>query len=392
MNAGTLLLDFGLVLGAAMAGGLLAKLLRQPVLLGYLIAGMIIGPNTPGFVGNVDIVHHIADWGVTLLMFTMGVHFDLRALWPVRRIAVFGALLQVALTIALGFALGVALGWGAYRSLYLGCILALSSTLVAMRELDQRGHSNTSHGRLTLGILIVQDLLTVILVGVLPSLGGTGGEPLASTAYRILLSVVLLGAVVLILALVYPHLLALIVRARSEELLVLAAVSVCFVVAFASRMLGFSIELGAFIAGLVISETEHRHRVLAEVMPLRHLFGSVFFVSIGMIVRPEYLTKAWPVVLGVVALVLIGKTLVTVLAVRGLGASWNTARVAGFGLAQIGEFSFVLAGVGVSAGALPPEMRDLTTAVAVATIAATPYWLSLGARLPREPAIIYQQG
>ena len=383
MNQYTLLLDLGIIFLAAMAGGLLARWLKQPVLLGYLAAGLVIGPNTPGFTGNVQAVKVIANWGVTLLMFSVGVHFNLRTLWPMRRVAVGGGLLQMAATGLLGYGTGRLLGFGAFESAYLGCALSISSTLVAMKTMEERGETSSVQSRTMLGILIVQDIATVLMVGLLPVVGGAAKTGAVGVLPDIGRNTALLFAVVGTLFLVYPRLLQLAVRAGTHEVFILTVVSTCFVAAFAVEDLGFSIELGAFIAGLIVSESDLAHQVLAEVVPLRDLFGSVFFVSIGMMMQPAFAVEHWPMLAAVCLVVLAGKAAIAAGAVRASGMHPRIAVISGMGLAQIGEFSFVLAGVGLDAKVISRSLYDLILCTAVVTIALTPLWVSLGPRAYR---------
>jgi CPA2 family monovalent cation:H+ antiporter-2 len=376
----------------ALVGGLIARRLRLPAIVGYIAAGVLIGPFTPGFVADPEIAAELAEIGVILLMFGVGVHLSLRDLVAVRAIAVPGALCQVAVTTTLGTLAGLALGWDVGGSVVLGIGVSVTSSVVLARALTERGALASTAGRISLGWSIVQDLLTVAVLVLLPAiaplLGGTTatdagpfglagdiafavGKAVAFTA------LMLVGGVRII-----PWLLAMVARQGSRELFTLGVLAIGMGVAFAAASLfGVSLALGAFLAGAVLSESDMSHQAAAEALPLRDAFAVLFFVSIGMLVDPAFL-MAHPVEIGAVAIVVMLATpLVALLAVTTLGQSPKVALVVAAGLAQIGEFSFIVATLGASLGLLPEAGMQLIVATALLTIALNPLAFRVADRL-----------
>jgi CPA2 family monovalent cation:H+ antiporter-2 len=378
--------EIGIVLAAALAGGLVARALRLPVLIGYLLAGIAVGPHTPGFIAEKATVATVADLGVALLMFAVGVQFSLDELTHVRRIALGGGAVQIGGTILLGLLLGLAFGWGVYGGLFLGCALALSSTAVMLKILEERGELGTSHGRAMLGILVVQDLSLVLMIVLLPALTSFQSEGLRALS---VLGIALLKALLFLLATVLmatrgaPALLHRVVHTGSRELFLLTVVCLCLVAAYAAEMMGLGLALGAFLAGIVVSESGYAHEVFGQVRPLRDVFASVFFVSVGMLLDPRFLLANFATVGAVVLTILIGKSLLTMGALLGLGAQGRVAVLTGVGLAQIGEFSFVLATVGSSRGLISAEIASVLLASALITILLAPFVFGAGDRLYR---------
>ncbi|HEU4753226.1 MAG TPA: cation:proton antiporter, partial [Armatimonadota bacterium] len=293
----------GTALLAALAGGIVARLLRLPLLVGYLLAGVVVGPHTPGIVADEQTVRPVAQLGVALLMFAVGTHLSLRELGAARRIALIGGGGQILGTLLLGFALGVALGWGLYGGVFLGCALALSSTAVVMRLLEERGELGTAHGTAMMVVLVVQDLAVVVMVALLPSLAqiSTGG---AGALTGVGLSLLKAGlSVTLTVALAMrgvPALLRRVAQTGSTELFLLVVVCICLVAGYLAQLAGLSLELGAFLAGVVISESDYAHEVFSQVRPLRDVFASLFFVSVGMLLNPGAVSRYWVPVLLVV--------------------------------------------------------------------------------------------
>jgi CPA2 family monovalent cation:H+ antiporter-2 len=375
------LTDLSLALLAALAGGFLARLLRLPLLIGYLLAGIAVGPHTPGFIADEVAVHSVATLGVALLMFAVGTHLSLKELQAVRRIALLGGGLQLIGTILLGTTLGLALGWGAYGGLFLGCALALSSTAVMMRMLEERGELGTGHGTAMMGVLVVQDLAVVLMVALLPSLAMLSSE---GTAALLGVGAALLkaaGFVTLTLLLAtwgVPALLDRVARTGSQELFLLVVVCVCLAAGYLAQLAGLSLELGAFLAGLMMSESDYAHEVFNQVRPLRDLFASVFFVSVGMLLDPGFVVAHWAPVLAVVLAIVVGKALITGASVYAAGVHGRTAVLTGVGLAQIGEFSFVLTGIGTQQKLIAPEIASVVLAAALITILLTPFVFAAG--------------
>jgi CPA2 family monovalent cation:H+ antiporter-2 len=394
MHETEFLTNVAVALLAALAGGFLARAMRLPVLIGYLVAGVFIGPHTPGVIASPEIVHAVAKLGVALLMFTVGVHFSLDRLKSVRRVALLGGGLQIAGTVALGVLLGLALGWGLYGGLFLGCAISLSSTAVMTKLLEERGEEGSPHGEALLAVLIAQDLCVVVMTPLLPALsdvarhGVSAAKALAGAA----LSGGLLLALILLLAMrVVPALMKRMTGMGSPELFLLTGLGICLAAALAAERAGIGLELGAFLAGLVISETDYAHELFAQIRPLRDVFAALFFVSIGMLLNPSFLRLHWVAVAAVVAAIVFGKALISALAVRAAGRPGRTAVIAGLGLAQIGEFSFVLASIGSARGLIPGEISGVILSAALISLVLAPFLFSaafpLAARLDAAPAL-----
>ena len=369
--------------GLALVLGLVASRLKVPPLVGYLVAGMAIGPATPGFVGDVGLAGQLAEIGVMLLMFGVGLHLSLGDLLSVRRIAVPGALVQIALATALGTGAAKLWGWSLGEALVLGFALSCASTVVLIRALESRGLLDSVDGRIAVGWLVVEDLAMVLALVLLPPLaallGGTApaAAPGGSVAGAI---AVTLGKVVLFVVLmvvvgrrVFPRLLFWVARTGSRELFTLCVVATAVGVAFgAAKLFDVSFALGAFFAGTMMRESEYAHRAADESLPLRDAFSVLFFVSVGMLFEPRVLLEHPVKVLVVAAVILVGKTLGAVGLVLAFRYPLGTALTIGASLAQIGEFSFILAGLGASLGLLPPEGRSLVLVGAILSIAVNP--------------------
>jgi monovalent cation:H+ antiporter-2, CPA2 family len=369
------LTNLGIALLAAMVGGFAARLFKMPLLVGYILAGIVVGPHTPGVTADSHAVHEVARLGVALLMFAVGVQFHLEDMLAVRKIALVGGGIQIGGTILLGWLVGLALGWGHYGGLFLGCALALSSTAVMMRILEERGELGTSHGTVMLGILVVQDLAVVVMVTLLPSLATLaqqGTSALAGLALSILRAGVSVTLALLLARRWIPALLQRAARLNSPELFLILVVCVCLGAAYLAQLAGLSLEIGAFLAGLVISESDYAHEVFSQIRPVRDIFASLFFVSVGMLLDPQFLAGHVPAVLAVVATILVGKALLSGIPIYALGAHGKTAIFAGLGLAQIGEFSFILASMGSDRKLIPVEEADVILSAALITMLLTP--------------------
>lgn len=376
--------QIGIVLVAALLGGLVARALRLPVLIGYLLAGIVIGPHTPGFIANEETVKTVADLGVALLMFAVGVQFSLDELNHVRRIALIGGGAQILGTVALGLGLGVLFGWGVYGGLFLGCALALSSTAVMLKVLEERGELGTAHGNSMLGILVVQDLSLVLMIILLPALSAfatDGAKALVGVGIALLKALLFLLITVLMATRGAPALLNRVAKTGSRELFLLTVVCLCLVAGYAADQMGLGLALGAFLAGIVVSESGYAHEVFGQVRPLRDVFASVFFVSVGMLLNPAFVLANWGIIAAVVLTILIGKALVTMIALRLLGAPGRVVVLTGLGLAQIGEFSFVLATIGAARGLIPPDVSNVILSSALITILLAPFVFGAGGAL-----------
>ncbi|MCH7344833.1 Kef family K(+) transporter [Pelomonas sp. CA6] len=369
--------------GMALILGFLAERMRVPALVGYLVAGIIIGPGTPGFVADVKLASQLSEIGVMLLMFGVGLHFSLRDLLAVRRIAVPGAVVQMTLATLLGMGVAWLWGWSWGSALVFGLSLSCASTVVLLKALEARGVLESMNGRIAVGWLVVEDLATVLVLVLLPPLagvlgGGTGpaagADPLWRTVGWTLLQVAAFIALMLVAGRrVLPWLLWQISRTGSRELFTLSVVAAAIGIAYgAAQLFSVSFALGAFFAGMVMRESEFSHRAAQESLPLRDAFSVLFFVAVGMLFEPAILLDKPLHVLVVVAIIMLGKSAAALLLVLALRYPLNTALTVSASLAQIGEFSFILAGLGLSLGLLPQEGMSLMLAGALISIALNP--------------------
>ena len=369
-------------LGLALVLGFLATRVRLPALVGYLLAGVVIGPYTPGFVADAAMASQLAEIGVMLLMFGVGLHFSLGDLLAVRKIAVPGAVVQIMVATALGMAVALWWGWSLGGALVFGIALSVASTVVLLRALETLGILDTYTGRIAVGWLVVEDLAMVLVLVLLPPLSGVlGGNTAAATSVSIwqTLGWTLLqvgGFVALMLVVgrrVFPWVLWQVARTGSRELFTLCVVAAAVGIAFGSAVLfGVSFALGAFFAGMVMRESEFSHRAAQESLPLRDAFAVLFFVSVGMLFNPSVMWERPLQVLAVVAIIIVGKSLAAAALVLAFRYPLHTALTVSASLAQIGEFSFILVGLGASLGLLPPEGASLVLAGALISIALNP--------------------
>ncbi|MDQ8756829.1 YbaL family putative K(+) efflux transporter [Sphingosinicella sp. LHD-64] len=366
----------GLVIAFAL--GALAHRLRMPPIVGYLLAGVAVGPFTPGFVADANLASELAEIGVILLMFGVGLHFSLRDLLSVKNIAVPGALVQIATATLMGMALAWALGWSVSAGFVFGLSLSVASTVVLLRALQSRDLVETERGRIAVGWLIVEDLAMVLALVLLPALANTagqGGTELLSSVLGIVLKVAGFIAFMLVVGRrIIPWLLHWVVHTGSRELFRLAVLAIALGVAFGAAIaFDVSFALGAFFAGMILGETPLSRRATEETLPLRDAFAVLFFVSVGMLFNPAVITQQPGPLLATVAIIVVGKSVAAYLIVRAFGHPTQTAMAVSVSLAQIGEFSFILAGLGTGLGILPPEGRDLILAGAILSILVNPF-------------------
>lgn len=383
MHDSGLILNIAVALGAALAGGLLARLVHLPVILGYILAGVIVGPSTPGFVADAETVRTLAEVGVALLMFSLGVEFSLHELNAVRKIAVLGGSLQVGLCIGAGATIGLALGWSWQSSILLGMIVAMSSSIVALKLLMLRGDMSTRYGRVAVGMAVFQDLMVVPMFIAVPVLAQDSGNLLHDIAWSVGTAVAILVAVIVVGTRAAPWLLERVAATSSRELFLLTVIVVALGTALATEAAGLSLALGAFLAGIVVSDTDFRHQVVAEIVPLREAFATLFFVSIGMLVDFSLLREHFILAFAFVLIIALLKFSVFSGVVRGFGLSAGTAVLVGVLLAQIGEFSLILAGEGLDNGLLSDERYDLVLIGTLGTILVTPFAVGAGPKLAR---------
>jgi CPA2 family monovalent cation:H+ antiporter-2 len=369
--------------GLALILGFIAARLKVPPLVGYLLAGILLGPSTPGFVADIGLASQLAEIGVMLLMLGVGLHFSVADLMAVRRIAIPGAVLQIAVATVMGLSVGMAWGFGLGGGLVFGLCLSVASTVVLLKALEARGVLESMNGRIAVGWLVVEDLVMVLVLVLLPPLapllGGQaaagpaadGGQGLWTTLGLTLAKVAAFIALMLIVGRrVFPKLLWWVAKTGSRELFTLCVVAAAVGVAFASaKLFDVSFALGAFFAGMMMRESEFSHRAADESLPLRDAFSVLFFVSVGMLFQPMVLVQEPLRVLVVVAIIMVGKTLAAIALVLAFRYPMNSALTIGASLAQIGEFSFILAGLGMALGLMPQEGHSLILAGALISIA-----------------------
>ncbi|MFP4592285.1 cation:proton antiporter [uncultured Ralstonia sp.] len=375
--------------------GTLAQRLRMPPLVGYLCAGVVAGPFTPGFVADQSLAPQLAELGVILLMFGVGLHFSMKELLAVKSIAIPGALGQIVLATLMGMGLAWLLGWDWGPGLVFGLALSVASTVVLLKAMEERGIESSHEGRIAVGWLIVEDLVMVVALVLLPALsgvlGGTGSTAVGGWEIAKILAVTL-GKVVAFAALmlvvgrrVIPWMLERIVLTGSRELFRLAVLATALGVAYGATVLfGVSFALGAFFAGMVLAESAFSQRAAEESLPLRDAFAVLFFVSVGMLFDPRVLIDDTWAVLGTVLIVVLGKSLAAFAVVRAFGHPSKTALTISASLAQIGEFSFILIGLGITFEILPVRARGLLLAAAILSILLNPLMFALIGRVKRE--------
>lgn len=382
----TLITTIAAALGLALAMGIIAVRLKLPPLVGYLLAGIVIGPATPGFVADLELSAQLAEIGVMLLMFGVGLHFSLDDLLAVRRIALPGAIVQITVATLLGMAVTKLWGWVFSSGIVFGLSLSVASTVVLLKALESRGVLETVNGRIAVGWLVVEDLVAVVVLVLLPPLatslvGHTSAPGSAATGRDLFRTLVLtIGQVTVFIALmlvvgrrVFPKLLWYVARTGSRELFTLCIIAAAVGIAFGSaKLFGVSFALGAFFAGMVLSESPLSHRAAEESLPLRDAFSVLFFVSVGMLFDPAVLLRHPLQVVAVIVIIVIGKSLAASALVLLFRYPLNTALTVSAGLAQIGEFSFILAGMGISLKLLPAESQSLILAGAIISIAVNP--------------------
>lgn len=372
--------------GFALIFGFIAERFKIPALVGYLAAGILIGPATPGFVADMSIASELAEIGVMLLMFGVGLHFSFKDLLAVKKIAIPGAVVQMSIATVLGMMLAMSWGWTWGQALVLGLSLSCASTVVLLKALEKRGALETMNGQIAVGWLVVEDLATVLILVILPPLAGVLGGSLLTEASaegagelwltlgQTLLQIVAFVVLMLVVGRrLIPWLLWQVTKTGSRELFTLLIIAAAIGIAFgASALFNVSFALGAFFAGMVMKESEFSHRAAEESLPLRDAFSVLFFVSVGMLFEPTILFNEPLKVLAVVAIIVLGKSLAALMLVLVMKYPLNTALIISVSLAQIGEFSFILAGLGLTLGVLPAEGMSLVLAAALISIVLNP--------------------
>ena len=374
-----LIVDLVVMLAAAAGGGLLAAILRQPVILGYLVGGAIVGPAGLGVVKELIQVETLAQFGAAFLLFALGVEFSFAEIKKVQGVSLGGGALQILSTILITALISIGVGWVTTppQGVFLGAILSLSSTAVVLKCLMERNETETQHGRVMLGILVVQDLALGLMLAVLPALDRPSEEIGLAVGIALLKTALLAGGAIVAGIWLIPPFLRLLARTESRELFLLGTVALCLGIALLTEYMGLSIEMGAFIAGLMISEVEYADQTLTYVEPIRDIFASLFFAAIGMLIDPTFIWNNLELILGLVALVLIGKFLIMTPLVLAFRYSLKTSLIVGLGLAQIGEFSFVLASRGQALGLVSRRIYLLILGTTAVTLMITPFVLRL---------------
>ena len=380
-----LIVEMVTVIGAATAGGYLASRLKQPVLLGYLLGGMVIGPSGFGLVALEGDIQVLAEIGVALLLFALGVEFSLKDLLRMRTIALGGGTLQILLTILLGGGLAFTTGWASTlpKAVFLGAVLSLSSTAVVLKSLLERNEVQTAHGQIMLAILIVQDLGLGLLLAVLPVLTQPTEEIGTALLMALLKVTGFLVCAILAGKWLIPNLVRLVAQQGSPELFLLSILGLCLGIALITSAIGLGIEMGAFVAGVMVSNVEYADHALDRLLPMRDVFATLFFASIGLLINPLFLLQNVGVLVGLVAIAMVGKAIVVTGIVRLFGFPLKTALTVGMGINQIGEFSFVLAGVAQSSGVFTENLYGLVVGTTAVTLLLTPFGLRLTPRLLR---------
>jgi K+:H+ antiporter len=369
-----LLINIAVALVLAFVGGAIAGRVGLPTIVGYMLAGIAIGPFTPGFVGDVDTVSQLAELGVIFLMFGVGLHFSLGDLWKVKDIAIPGAVGQTIIATVLGYALTQAWGWPKSASLVLGLAISVASTVVLIRGLMSNGLLNTPHGQAAIGWLVFEDLATILILILMPGMAaGSGGIDWVKLGLTLLKAAAFVGILLFVGKKLIPWVLLGVARTGSRELFILAVLAISLGTALgAAELFGVSLALGAFVAGVVVGESPLSHQVSADLLPFREAFSVLFFVSIGMLVNLRYLANNVGQVLALTALIVFGKYIITVLLGFLIRRPARTFLVVAAGLSQIGEFSFILGQAGLSLGLLDQDQYSLILAGALLSITVNP--------------------
>ncbi|HUV52929.1 MAG TPA: cation:proton antiporter [Dehalococcoidia bacterium] len=370
--------DMAIVLAAALLGGIIARRLKLPIIIGYILSGVAIGPYGLKLVQDVKDVETLATIGVVLLMFTIGMEFSFKVLRDIGRIAVFGGIAQIIATAAMGFGAGRLFDWSITESVLFGFFIAMSSTIIVLKTLMERGELGTPHGRVMLGILLVQDLSVVPIIIILPSLGeGAGTVFTGEWGWTILKAISFLAAILVLGFWFLPWFMRRVAEGRARELFLLTVVCLCFGAAFGAYYVGLSVALGAFLAGLMVSESPYAHQSRAEIGPLRDLFATLFFVSLGMLADPSFTVNNITEIAIIVTIIVAGKFVIVSAVTWLFGYSGKTTLFASSGLFQIGEFSFIIAALALETGVISNHVYSVTLAAAGITILLTPFAMGL---------------
>jgi len=370
--------SIAILLAAALVGGMIAHRLRQPVILGYLIVGVAVGPHALGLVGDLALIEAAATMGVALLMFTLGLEVSVSQLRQVGKVGLRGGIAQIVITFALGLLVGLILfRWSLSQAALFGLVISLSSTAVCLKILMDRGELDSVHGRIMIAILIIQDVSVVVMMVAVPLVGSTLQTLPMALAVAMGKTIFFTGVAIVSGLWVLPWLMGRIGGVRSRELFLLTVLVLCLGAALATQIFGLSAVFGAFLIGLVLRETKFAHQALAEITPLRDIFATLFFVSLGMLLDPSFIIDYWSSVVVIVGTIIVIKFLVIFGIVRLFGYSGRIASIVGVGLFQIGEFAFILAQAGISSNLISEHFYSLILASAIITMLLTPISISL---------------
>ena len=361
--------DLAYIFGAAVVGGAIARVLRQPLILGYVLGGIIIGPFTPGpTISDVHQFEGLAEVGVILLMYSIGLEFSFKDLLKVKWVALIGAPLGIVLSIGMGIGVGHLLHWNWQQGAAIGAIVSVASTMVLSRFLVERGLMQSEKGQIMIGITLVEDLAVVVLTILLPSIGDINGGRLLALAIGLAKSIGILVPVMIAAYWLIPHLMRRVIAEDNPEFFVLVALALGFATAAITEAVGLSLALGAFLAGLLVSESNAGEETLKHMLPLRDAFVALFFVTMGVLVNPRVIISNPSLLLVIVGLTVVGKFVIWTLVVKLFRSTWKTALVVGLGLTQIGEFSYVLVQVARDAHLVSSDVYNATLAASVVSI------------------------
>jgi len=361
--------DLAYVFGAAVVGGAVARVLRQPLILGYVLGGILVGPFTPGItVTDVHQFELLAEVGVILLMYSIGLEFSFRDLLRVKWVAIVGGPLGILLSLGLGLGVGALLGWTWQQGIAVGAIISVASTMVLSRFLTERGELRSQQGQLMIGITLVEDLAVVVLTILLPSLGDLNRSRMLALGIALGKAVLILIPITLVAHKLIPRLMRRVVKAANAEFFVLVALALGFLTAALTQAVGLSLALGAFLAGLLVSESEAAHETMERLAPLRDAFVALFFVTMGILVDPRVLISKPSLLFVIVGMVVVGKFVIWAVVVKLFRYPTNMALMVGLGLTQIGEFSYVLVRVAREAHIVGDDMYNAVLAASVFTI------------------------
>ncbi len=371
--------DIVIIVVAALIGALLAQRIKQPLILGYIFAGIVVGPHTGGItVGDTHEIELLAEIGVALLLFALGLEFSMKELKPVRKIALIGTPIQILLTIAVGFGIGRYLGWSVASSVWLGALISLSSTMVTLKTLMSRGLVGTLSSRVMIGMLIVQDLAVIPMMIILPQLSNPkAGLPLLAVA--VIKSIVFLFVMLYFGRKLLPWLLMHVAKWNSRELFILCITAMGLGIGYATYLFGLSFAFGAFVAGMVLSESDYGHQALSEIIPLRDIFGLLFFTSVGMLLDPLFFFENGWEIISLVLVISLFKGMIFHGLARMFGYINIIPMAVGLGLFQVGEFAFVLARVGIETGSIDNHIYSLVLSISVISMVFTPFASALAA-------------